>query len=303
MTEIEDLLNSDDRALVWPAILGVSLFLPWIEVVGLVSIQLTGFNIDTGPMILIVTLGVAGSWVYQDGKYREEGWLGGGIILGLLSALTVFGIQRRISQYRNEAESSVAVVNIGVGAYLAVIASAAILYVGYQMYTSGMTEGESGASISDIASNVSRRNLILSAGGLAGVGGLAGGWFLFTRWGAAINLLFNSSLSYGNTIQGRIRTSSLRDPIYDHLSGAHTFRGVAGEVVNIKMESKDFDPQVLLTDPNGDLVQRGDIAGRSQNTQVTTVTTELPRDGEYTVWASSYNEDSIGLYTLSLSRI
>lgn len=150
MTESEELISSDDRALIWPALLVFSLFLPWVSVAGFLSIQLTAFDMDIGPVILVVTLGVAASWIYQNGKYREEGWLGGGIVLGLLFILSILNIQSAIGEYRSETEGNMfadaVVVNIGIGAYIAVIASTAIIYVGYQMYTSGTVEDESSSS-------------------------------------------------------------------------------------------------------------------------------------------------------------
>jgi hypothetical protein len=149
MTETEDLIDSENRALIWPAILAVSLFLPWAKVSGLLSIQVTGFDMDIGPVILIVTLVVAASWVYENGEYRQKGWLGGGIILGLLSVVTILNIQSGISQYQSETEGNMfadaVAVNIGIGAYIAVIASAAIIYIGYQMYTPDTAEYESEA--------------------------------------------------------------------------------------------------------------------------------------------------------------
>lgn len=148
MTEIEDLIKSENRALIWPSMLAISLFLPWLRISGLVSIQIIGFDIDTGPVILIVTLVVGASWVYQSGKYRQEGWLGGGVILGLLSAVTILNAQSAISQYESETEGNMfadaVAINIGVGAYIAVIASAAIIYIGYQRYTSDTVEAEPG---------------------------------------------------------------------------------------------------------------------------------------------------------------
>lgn len=146
MTETEDLINSENRALIWPAILAVSLFLPWLSISGLFSIQISGFDIDTGPVILIVTLVVAASWVYENGEYRQQGWLGGGIILGLLVVVTILNVQSGISQYQAETEGNIfadaVAINIGIGAYIAVIASAAIIYIGYQMYTSDTAEYE-----------------------------------------------------------------------------------------------------------------------------------------------------------------
>lgn len=140
MSEVDDMLSSENRAVIWPAIVVVSLFLPWVRVAGLLSLQVNGIDIDVGPVILILAIAIGGSWIYEDGKYRVLGWLGGGTLMGVLVLLAIWNIQSSISQYQAETQGNIfadsVAINIGSGAYLALIATAAIIFVGYRRYNS-----------------------------------------------------------------------------------------------------------------------------------------------------------------------
>jgi hypothetical protein len=138
MSETDTIIESENRALAWPALLAVSLFLPWVTVSGIINIQRSGVQIDTGILLLFGVAIIIASWFYEDGKYRDKVWLYGGIVVGLLSIASIFYIQSQIGQYRADVQgnlfSNTVQISIGFGAYLAAISSIAIIYVGYKMY-------------------------------------------------------------------------------------------------------------------------------------------------------------------------
>ncbi|WP_338739359.1 hypothetical protein [Haloplanus salilacus] len=146
MTEFDEIVSPENRALIWPVLLAASLFIPWIRVSGLISIRVIGFDMDIGPIILIISVLIAGSWLYKDGQHREKVWLGGGITATLLTIAAMWNLQDGISQYQTETEgnlfANLVTLNFGVGVYLAITASAAITYIGYSIYTTENSENK-----------------------------------------------------------------------------------------------------------------------------------------------------------------
>lgn len=79
----------------------------------------------------------------------------------------------------------------------------------------------------------------------------------------------------------------------------YTFTGQAGQVVELRMTSSDFDPYIAITGPNGfSDFNDDDPAGGANSRLVTT----LPAAGEYTVTATSYSPGQMGRYEIALSQ-
>jgi hypothetical protein len=79
----------------------------------------------------------------------------------------------------------------------------------------------------------------------------------------------------------------------------YTFEGEAGQQVEITLESTDFDPYLILVDPNQTIIaENDDVVTGSQNSQITIT---LPQNGTYTVIANAYQEGGQGEYTLMVT--
>lgn len=77
----------------------------------------------------------------------------------------------------------------------------------------------------------------------------------------------------------------------------HTFSGKAGQTVTIMMESREFDPFLILVGPDGDdLVQNDDISSTIFDSAITI---ELPTTGTYTVIANAYDGSGSGRYQIT----
>jgi len=108
-----------------------------------------------------------------------------------------------------------------------------------------------------------------------------------------------ADLTYGDTVTGDIVQSSPRDPVFGKLAVPYTFSGSAGDNVEIRMNSEVFDTYLVLTDERDREVQSDDDGGSGVNSQIHQT---LPETGTYTIWATSFSDDSTGRFTLSLDR-
>ncbi len=78
----------------------------------------------------------------------------------------------------------------------------------------------------------------------------------------------------------------------------YRFEGESGQSVTITLESTDFDPYLMLIDPNGDILQyNDDMDDDTYNSQITTV---LPASGTYRVIANSYDPAGQGDYEITV---
>ena len=74
--------------------------------------------------------------------------------------------------------------------------------------------------------------------------------------------------------------------------------GIGGQHVKIRLESLEFDPYLVLLDPNGNiLAQNDDIAPNNYNAYLDLV---LPLDGTYRVVANGFDRHSRGQYQLTI---
>ncbi|WP_293105911.1 tetratricopeptide repeat protein, partial [Moorena sp. SIO3I6] len=76
----------------------------------------------------------------------------------------------------------------------------------------------------------------------------------------------------------------------------HTFEGKAGEQITIELTSDEFDPYLILIDPDGNRIAKDNDGDEEKNARITVI---LPTTGTYVIWANSYNKQETGNYTLS----
>jgi hypothetical protein len=117
----------------------------------------------------------------------------------------------------------------------------------------------------------------------------------------AMVLLFNmrsnadaqsgGTIQFGETVTGDLQSASEVE--------RWMFQGQAGEIVDIRLDSADFDPMLELIAPDGSSLDTDDDGGVGFNARIRVM---LPTDGEYTIIVRSFRTGS-GAYTLSLDRI
>jgi hypothetical protein len=78
----------------------------------------------------------------------------------------------------------------------------------------------------------------------------------------------------------------------------YTFRGQAGQRVEISLTSTDFDPYLILQNEAGETIVENDDSEGS-NSLIRTI---LPASGTYTIVATGYSEESLGSYNLNLQE-
>lgn len=95
--------------------------------------------------------------------------------------------------------------------------------------------------------------------------------------GQTVNLM-GSTLTYGVPLRGRITPE---EPIFYFV-----FKGAAGDVVTIEMESSDFDTLLYLFDETGQRIAVNDDAASTSVSRIESL--ELPTTGFYLVAATLY---------------
>ncbi len=104
----------------------------------------------------------------------------------------------------------------------------------------------------------------------------------------------NTEIAYGDVIEGYLSTNTAR----------FTFNGTAGDIINITLNSSDFDSYLLLYDENGFEIARDDDSGGDLNSRIGPF--ELAQSGTYTIEVTtysyiSYNETGTGNFVLRLN--
>jgi uncharacterized caspase-like protein len=79
----------------------------------------------------------------------------------------------------------------------------------------------------------------------------------------------------------------------------YTVQGEAGETLEVRMNSDDFDSYLVLQNEAGELIAENDD-GNGSNSVISTV---LPSSGTYTLLASAYETDMAGRYSISADRV
>jgi hypothetical protein len=103
-------------------------------------------------------------------------------------------------------------------------------------------------------------------------------------------------IDYGETIAGELTE--------DAQTGTFTFVGSEGDVVNIALDSAEFDPKVELFGPDGTPLAADDDSGPDLNALIRDFV--LPTDGEYTIVVDGFRGASgdrtlLGQFALSLN--
>lgn len=98
--------------------------------------------------------------------------------------------------------------------------------------------------------------------------------------------------------QGELTTG---DAILDDgsLYDQHMFPGSSGQQVTITLSSQDFDPYLILLDPQGRRISENDDISRDNLNSRLVIT--LPSTGQYTVVANSYEANKSGSYEITVS--
>ena len=98
-------------------------------------------------------------------------------------------------------------------------------------------------------------------------------------------------------VQGALATGDavLEDgSLYDE----YTFAGSTGQQITISLTSQDFDPYLILLDPQGQRISENDDVSRNNRNSRLVIT--LPNNGTYTVVANSYESGSNGEYEIKI---
>jgi hypothetical protein len=113
---------------------------------------------------------------------------------------------------------------------------------------------------------------------------------LLVSTGSVVRAQSGGSIQFGETVTGDLQSAA---------GDRWTFSGAAGEIVDIRLDSADFDPALELIAPDGSSLDTDDDGGVGLNAEIRVM---LPADGEYTILARGFGGGS-GAYSLSLDDI
>lgn len=100
---------------------------------------------------------------------------------------------------------------------------------------------------------------------------------------------------------GRLDENSAELAVDNSRYALYDFDGLAGETFVIDLESGDFDAYLFLFNPlEQTIASNDDVAKGDANARIIVT---LPCDGTYRVMVNSYNPDSEGDFTLSISQV
>jgi len=109
------------------------------------------------------------------------------------------------------------------------------------------------------------------------------------------------AIDFGETREGFIDSEDENDPVDGDLAEPVSLDAQSGTTAEITMESADLDTYLILEAPDGSIVAEDDDgAGASLNSQIRA---QLEQTGTYTIWAGTFDGNSVGAYTLSVSEI
>jgi hypothetical protein len=127
-------------------------------------------------------------------------------------------------------------------------------------------------------------------------------WFgvIFTAVIAVIVGAVSAGSASAQTLLETQGTLAAGDAVLDDgsLYDQYTFSSRSGQRVVIYLESGDFDPYLILLDPQGRRIsENDDISASNRNSRLDLI---LPATGTYTVVANSYESGKNGLYKISV---
>lgn len=106
-----------------------------------------------------------------------------------------------------------------------------------------------------------------------------------------------SQVATGHAMDGELAEGDAQLKTGEYVD-TYPYQGHAGENLEIRLTSSDFDPYVAITGPDGfQNFNDDDVAGNSRNSRLVVT---LPADGEYTIHATSYQAGEHGRYRLEV---
>jgi hypothetical protein len=78
------------------------------------------------------------------------------------------------------------------------------------------------------------------------------------------------------------------------------WQGKKGELLNISLESNDFDTYLAVQAPSGKIIAENDDIDSENSNSLLSVT--LPEDGLYRLIVNSYNQQGRGTYTITIKK-
>lgn len=125
-------------------------------------------------------------------------------------------------------------------------------------------------------------------------------WLSVIFGGVGLTLCIGSNAAKAEVFVETRGTLSATDAILEDGSryDQYRFLGTRGQQVIIYLESQDFDPYLILLDPQGRRIYENDDISRSDRNSRLTVT--LPSTGTYTAVANSYEAGINGRYLIRI---
>lgn len=118
-------------------------------------------------------------------------------------------------------------------------------------------------------------------------------------WGLMASSAFTQPTSFSNPLSARGTLSNVDMSLDDgSFYDRYDFAGRSGEYVTIYLESDDFDPYLILLDPEGERVSENDDISRTNDDSRLVV--RLASTGTYTALANSYESGSVGQYSIRI---
>ncbi|NBB50808.1 hypothetical protein GVN24_21240 [Rhizobium sp. CRIBSB] len=110
----------------------------------------------------------------------------------------------------------------------------------------------------------------------------------------------DGSLRIGQTITGSLAEGA-QTLTSGEFTAIYTLSGRAGEQLDLRLRSSSFDPYVFINGPDG-FAQANDDDDSGEDGVNSRLLVTLPADGEYQVYATSYQPGESGSFTLSAER-
>ncbi|HWT02319.1 MAG TPA: Calx-beta domain-containing protein [Pyrinomonadaceae bacterium] len=113
----------------------------------------------------------------------------------------------------------------------------------------------------------------------------------------------STAIAPGQTISGSLTTSDCIFTGTTRYVDVYGFSGTAGQRVAVSMSSSAFDTYLYLVDSSNQILgEDDDGADTGTNSRIPAVSGffTLPATGSYSIWATSYSQNSTGAYSISL---
>ncbi len=112
----------------------------------------------------------------------------------------------------------------------------------------------------------------------------------------------STTIAPGQTLNGSLTTSDCIFTGTTRYVDVYGFSGTAGQKVAVSMSSSAFDTYLYLVNSSNDILAENDDSGGSLNSRIpaTSGFFTLPATGSYSIWATSYSQNSTGAYSISL---